>query len=145
MSNPQGVVVPNLPNVVESVQDVSHDERQIMVSHLLGETSDVLDDSGLRQLIENVPVEFGTELEEERYGSIVKRVSVGQFTENVTFLDNAMDLESGNWTSTPSKDVVHAGDKRKAKASQNGMCASSEDCCLWNRRWEQRRKYGISK
>ena len=44
----EGVVVPNLPNVVESMQDVSHDESQIIVSHLLGESLEVLDDSGLR-------------------------------------------------------------------------------------------------
>ena len=56
----QGVVVPSLPNAVENVQDVSHDESQIIVSHLLVESLDVLDDSGIRQLIENVPVEFGT-------------------------------------------------------------------------------------
>ena len=45
-------------------------------------------------------------------------MSVGQITENVTFLDNVMDLESGNRTSTPSKDVVHASGKRKAKVPE---------------------------
>ena len=40
------VDVPNLPNVVESVQNVSHHESQITVSHLLGESLEVLDDSG---------------------------------------------------------------------------------------------------
>ena len=42
----EGVDVPNLPNVVESVQNVSHDESQITVSHLLGESLEVLNDSG---------------------------------------------------------------------------------------------------
>ena len=42
----EGVDVPNLPNVVESVQNVSHHESQITVSHLLGESLEVLDDSG---------------------------------------------------------------------------------------------------
>ena len=114
----KGVVVPNLSNVVESFQDVIHDESQIIVNHLLGESLDVLDDSGLRQLIENVPVELGSELEEERSRSVVKGVSVGQFTENVTLLDNVMNLESDSRTSTPSKDVVHASGKRKAKGSE---------------------------
>ena len=97
------VVVPNLPNVVQSVQDVSHDESQIIVSHLLGESLEVLDDSGLRQLIENVAVELETGLEEERSEALVRGVGVGQFTENMTFLDNVMDLESGNRTSTHQK------------------------------------------
>ena len=43
----EGVVVPKLPNVVENVQDVSHDESQLILSHLLGERLEV-DDSGLR-------------------------------------------------------------------------------------------------
>ena len=72
----EGVVVPNLPNIVESVHDVSHDESQIIVSPLLGESLEVLDDSGLRQLIENLPVEFGIGLEEERFGTVVREVSV---------------------------------------------------------------------
>ena len=76
----EGVVVPNLPNVVASVQDVSHDESQNNVSHLLGESLEVLDDSGLLQLIENVPVEFGAGLEEEKSGVVVRGVSVGQIT-----------------------------------------------------------------
>ena len=33
------------------------------MNHLLGESLEVLDYRGLRQLIENVPVEFGTGLE----------------------------------------------------------------------------------
>ena len=114
----EGVVVPNLLNVVESVQGVSHDESQIIKSHLLGESLDVLDDSGLRQLIEYVPIELGTGLEEERFGVVIRGVSVGQFTENVTFLDNVMDLESGNRTSTLSRDVVHVSGKREGKRSE---------------------------
>ena len=92
----EGVVVPNLPIVVESLQDVSHDESQIIESLLLGESMDVLDDSRLPQLIENFLVEFGTELEGERSESAVKGVSVGQYTENLTFLDNVMDLKTVN-------------------------------------------------
>ena len=78
------VAVANLPNVVESVGDVSHDESQIFLSHLLGECLEVLDDTGLRQLNGNIPEEFGTGLEEERSGATVRGVSVGQITENVT-------------------------------------------------------------
>ena len=48
----------------------------------------------------------------------MRGVDVGQFTEHVTFLDNVMDLESGNRTSTPSKDVVCPNGKRKAKGSE---------------------------
>ena len=114
----EGVVVPNLPNVVESEQDVSHDKSQIIESHLLDESLEVLDDSGLRQLIESVPVEFGTGLEWERSGVVGRGVSVGQITENVTFVQNFMDFESGNRTSTPSKDVVHVSVKRKPKGSE---------------------------
>ena len=77
----------------------------------------MLDDSGLLQLIKTVPVDFGIGLEEERSGAIVRGVSVGQITDNVTFLDNVIGLESGNQTSTPSKDV-HASGKRKAKGSE---------------------------
>ena len=97
----EGVIVPNLPNVVESMQGVSHDESQVIVSHLVGESLEVLDDSGLRQLIENVPVEFGSGLEEEQSCAVDRGVSVGQITENATFLDDVMNLESGNRTSTP--------------------------------------------
>ena len=36
----------------------------------------------------------------------------------MTFLDSVIDLESGNRNSTPSKNVVHAGGKRKANVSE---------------------------
>ena len=88
------------------------------MSHLLGESLDVLDDSRLRQLIENGPVEFGTVLEEKRSAADVRGVNVGQFTENVTIFGDVVDLESGNWTSTPPKNVVHGSGKRKANGSQ---------------------------
>ena len=87
------------------------------MSHLLGENLEVLDDGGLRQLTENVPVQFETGLEEERSEGVGGGVAIGHLTETVTFLDNVMDLESGNRTSTPSKSVVHASGKRKAKGS----------------------------
>ena len=88
----EGVDVPNLPNVVESVQGDSHDETHIIVSHLLGESLEVLDDSGLRQLIENVPVHCETGIEEERSEAVVGGVGIGHFTETVTFLHKVMDL-----------------------------------------------------
>ena len=100
------------------MQGVSHDESQIIVSHLLGESLEVIDDSGLRQLIENVPVEFGSGLVEEQSCAVVRGVSVGQNTESVTFLDDVMNLESGNRSSTPSKDVIHAGGKRRVEESE---------------------------
>ena len=121
----EGVNVPNLPNVVESVQNVSHVESQIIVSQFLGESLEVLDDSGLRQLIENVPVQFETGLEEEQSEAVVGGVCIGQLTENMNFLDNVMDLGSGNRTYTPSKDVVYASGKRKAKGSE-----TEGDCVL---------------
>ena len=98
---------------------------RFFVSHLLGESLEVLDDSGLRQLIENVPVEFGSGLEEDQSCAVVRGVSVGQVTESVTFLDDVMDLESGNWTSTPSKDVIHAGGIRRVKE-----CETEAECVL---------------
>ena len=114
----EGVVVPNLPNVVESMRGVSHYESQIVVSLLLGESLEVLDDSGLRQLIENVPVEFGSGLDQEQSCAVVRGVNVGQVTESVNFLDDVMNLESGNRTSTPSKDVIHAGGKQRIEESE---------------------------
>ena len=114
----EGVDVPNLPNVVESVQIFSHDEIQIIVSQLLGESLEVLDDSGLRQLIENVPVQIETGLEEERSEAVVGGVGFGHFTETAIFLDKIRDLKSGNGTSTPSKDVVYASGKQKTKGSE---------------------------
>ena len=87
------------------------------MSHLLGERLDVLVDSGLRRLIENVTVEFGTR-EEERSAALVSGVSAGQSTENVTFSDNVADLEIGICTATPSKNVVHASGKRKDRRSE---------------------------
>ena len=118
LESTEGVIVLDLPNVVESVQGDSRDESHIIVSHLLGENIYVLDDSRLRQLVENSPVEFGTVLEEVRSAADVRGVSSGQFTENVNSLDNVVDLESGNWTSTPSKNAVNVSGKRKAKRSE---------------------------
>ena len=114
----EGFVVPNLPNVDEGVEGDSHDESKIIGSHLIGEGLEVLDDSGLRQLIENVPVQFETGLEEERSEAVVGGVGFGHFTETGSFLDIVMDLESGNWTSTPSKVLLYAGSKRRVKESE---------------------------
>ena len=100
------------------MQGVSHDESQIIVSHLLGESLEVLDESGLRQLIENVPVESGSGLDEKQSCAVVRGVTVGQITESVTFLDGVMNLESGKRTSMPSKDVIHAGGKRRVEESE---------------------------
>ena len=119
----EGFDVTNLPNTAERVQYVSHDESQIIVSHLLGESLEGLDESGLRQLNENVPEPFETGLEEERPCAVDRGVNVGQITESVTFLDNVMNLESSNWTSTPSKDVMYVGGKQKSKGSEaEGEC-----------------------
>ena len=122
----EGVGVTNSPNAVERVQDVSHDESQIIVSHLLGESLEGLDESGLRQLIENVPEPFETGLEEERSCAVDRGVSVGQMTESVTFLDDVMNLESGNRTSTPSKDVVYASESENLK----GPRLKENVCCV---------------
>ena len=57
-------------------------------------------------------------MDEEHSCAVVRGVSVGQITENVTFLADVMNLECGNWTSTPSKDVIHAGGKRRVEESE---------------------------
>ena len=119
----EGVDVTNLPNAAERFQYVSHDESQIIVSHLLGESLEGLDESGLRQLIESVPEPFETGLEEELPCAVDRGVSVGQITESVTFLVDVVNLESGDRTSTPSKDVVYASGRRKSKGSEaEGEC-----------------------
>ena len=110
----------DVPNVAENVQEVSHDESQIIVSHLLGGSLEVLDDSELRQLVENAPVQSETELSEERSCAIVGGMDVGQIAESVTFLDDVVDGGSGNRTSTPSKDVVPASYKRKVEGVGSG-------------------------
>ena len=97
----EGVDVTNLPNAAERVQDVSQDESQLIVSDLLGESLEGLDESGLHQLIEDVPEPFETGSEEERSCAVDRGVSVGQITEIVTFLHDVMNLESGNRTCTP--------------------------------------------
>ena len=84
---------------------------------------DYADESG--KLIQNVPESFETGIEEERSCAVDRGVSVGQMTESVTFLDNVMNLESGNWTSTPSKDVVYASGKRKSQGFE-----AEGDCVL---------------
>ena len=113
----EGVVVPNLTSVVESIQEDSRDDSHIVVSHLLGESLEVLDDSQLQRLIENAPGESTIVLEEERT-AIFRGVGASQCTENVTFLDNVVNLESNNRTSTPSKDAARASGKRKAVGSE---------------------------
>ena len=46
MNSAEKVNQPNLTNVVESVEDNGHDDSHVIVSHLLGECIDVLDDNG---------------------------------------------------------------------------------------------------
>ena len=113
----EGVVVPNLTNVVESVQEDSRDDSQIVVSQLLTESSEVLDDSQLQRLIENAAGESAMVLEQERTATF-RGVGAAQCTENVTFSDDVVSLESGNRTSTPSKDAVRVSGKRKAVGSE---------------------------
>ena len=84
---------------------------------MLGESLEVLDDSQLQRLIDNAPRESTMVLEEERTATL-RGVGAGQCTENVTFLDDVVNLESGNRTSTPSKDAVRVSGKRKAVGSE---------------------------
>ena len=56
-------------------------------------------------------------MEEER-AAAVRGVIAGQFTKNLTFLDNAVNLESSNWVSTPSTDAVHVSRRRKTIGSE---------------------------
>ena len=107
-----------MTDVVESVLGDSHDDSHIIMIHLLGESLDVLDDGGLRQLTETVPVEFGTGLVEERSTGDVRGVTTGQFTENVTFLEVAADLKSGHRIWTQSKNAVHVSGKTKTFGSE---------------------------
>ena len=103
----EGVHVPNLTNVVASAQEDSRDNSHIVVSHLLGESLEVLDDSQLQRLIENAPGESTMVLEEERTATF-RGVGAGQCTENVTF-----------WMmSSTSKDAARVGGKRKAVGSE---------------------------
>ena len=118
MESAENVNVHNLTKVVESVRGDNRDDSHIIVSQLLHENLDVLDDSALRYLIGNAPVEFRTVLEEQGFTVDVIGVATGQFTENVTFSDNAVDLESGNWTSALSKNAVHVSGKRKATGAE---------------------------
>ena len=111
------VVVPNLTNVVENVEEDSRDDSHIVVSHLLGESLELLDDSQLQRLIENAPGESTMVLEEERTATF-GGVGAGQCTENVTLLDDVVNLESSNRTFTPSKDAVRVSGKRKAVGSE---------------------------
>ena len=113
----EGVVVPNLTNVVGSVQEDSRDDSHIVVSHLLGESLEVLDDSQLQRLIENGPGECTMVLVEERVATF-RGVAARQCTENVTFLDDVVNLESSNRTSNPSKDAARVSGKRKAVGSE---------------------------
>ena len=64
MGSAERIKVPNLTHVVECIQSDSCDDSHI-VSHSLGDNLDVLDDSGLRQLNDKAPVEFGTGLEKK--------------------------------------------------------------------------------
>ena len=66
-----------MTRVVESVQGDNDDDSHNIVSHVLGENLDLVEKSGLRQLIENAPVEFGTVLEGEGYTADVRRVTTG--------------------------------------------------------------------
>ena len=65
-------------------------------------------------MIENAPVEFRNVLEEEGFTVEVRGVVDGQFTENLTFSDYAVHLESGSWTLLPSRNAVHVSGERKA-------------------------------
>ena len=53
-------------------------------------------------------------MDEKGFTADVRGVATGQFTQNVTFSDNDVDLESGNPTSTTSKNAVHFSGKRQA-------------------------------
>ena len=53
-------------------------------------------------------------MEGKRSTADVRGVTTGQFTENVSFFDDATDFESGNWTSTLSKNAVRVCGKQKA-------------------------------
>ena len=84
MESAKRINIPSLTNIGESVEGDGCDDSHTLVSPLLGESLDVLDDSGLRQLIENAQVEFATRLEEEQSTAEFGDITAGQFTENVT-------------------------------------------------------------
>ena len=95
----------DLIDFVEGVEGDNRDDSHFIVILLLGESSDVLDDCGLQQLIENDPVKFGTALEGESVTEFEK-VTAGRITESVTFLDNVVEVEKGNKTSKPVRAAV---------------------------------------
>ena len=101
-----------MTNAVESVQEDSRDDSHIVVSHLLGEGLEVFDDSQLQRLIENAPGESTMVLEEST--ATFRGVGAGQ----CTFLEDVVNLESDNCTSTPSKDAARVGGKRQAVGSE---------------------------
>ena len=45
MESSEGVIIPDVTNVVEGMQEDSRDGSHIVVSHLLGENLEVLDDN----------------------------------------------------------------------------------------------------
>ena len=94
-----------MTDVVEPVEGDYCDDSDFIVNLLLCESSDVLDDCGLQQLIENDPVKFGTVLEGESVTEFEK-VTASHITENVTFLDKVVEFEKGDQTSTPMSAAV---------------------------------------
>ena len=105
ISQSRGVEGQDLTDVVEPVEGDNRDDSHFIVNLLLCENSDVLDDCGLQQLIENDPVKFGTVLEGE---SVIEfeKVTASHITESVTLLDKVVEFEKVNQTSTPVRAAV---------------------------------------
>ena len=92
----------HLTTDVEAVQISSGDYNRVVMSGFLGESLNVLDDSGLQHLIENDPGDFRTMLEERKSAADLREVTTGHITENLTLLDNTDDLRIGKWQSNIS-------------------------------------------
>ena len=132
-----------MTTVAAGVEGGSIGDSRIVMSDFLGESLNVLDDSGLHHLIVKDPVGLRTILEEGASPTEIEEVITGHIAENVTFLDDDVELETGNHTSTPAKMwvlLMVRGKLLQSRASRE----ATEGGCFRKRIWESRRKCCIA-
>ena len=103
--------------VAKGSQSADSGDNDIVLNDFLGQSTNVLDDSRFQRLIEDDPVEFQGMLGEGESAFRAEQ-TFGQTAEKVTFLSDAVQLETTGQTSIPLKG--------KMRATENG------------RRWEMR-------
>ena len=64
-------------------------------------------------MVKKDPVLFKTILEGNGYAAHVEEVAVGHIEENVTFLDDALELEKANQKWTPAVGTIYFGIHKK--------------------------------